>query len=189
MEIANALIRLAALYQIAGFATVNAFVLSDWILDNLKHKPMGIILEALKNPPVLYENGEVLRNWRLNPDTVYAWVDKKSIEAESLHQVEQTRQYHDNLRAENDLSPTGKEMVNFYLKQLQEGMFKKQPRKSDPKLSNIDLLLKLIGLYKKENIDPITGKLKENALDEREWLLEKGYYIENGQIKELESPT
>jgi hypothetical protein len=41
--------------------------------------------------------------------------------------------------------------------------------------------------YRKECLDPITGKPKEDALDEREWLLNKGYYIENGELKELKN--
>lgn len=184
--ISNALLRLASLYQISGFAEDNSFVLADWILDNMKHRKIETVLDALKNPPILYENGAVLRNWRLNPDTIHAWVDKKATEAESLAQEQRSKEALDKASKPSDLSPEVTEMIKKCMDELQKDMFKPGFRREmSPDLKRIDFMLKLLRQYRKENFDPITGKPNNNLTDEAVWLFDKGYEIKDGELKEI----
>lgn len=180
------MIRLAKLYQVQNFDASNAVLLAEWIKEEFKHKPLKLIIDTLNHPPVTFEEGQVSRNWRLTPDTVYLWIDKRAKEAEESRQLERTRSEQPKLLPKAELSPASQEMINGYIQELGSGMFQsKKPIIQSERAKQIDLLLKLLGTYRKESFDPITGKLKEGALDEREWLLEKGYFIEKGEIKEI----
>ena len=179
------MLRIGTLYQIPNFSEANALILAEWTAENYKHKTLALILDALKNPTIVYEDGNVTRSWRLTPETVAIWIEKKSTDEAQKRQLEETRKAHAELNAAPDLSPEGQEMIAAYLKNLGESMFRRKPLPADSKLEKIDLLLKMINAYKKECVDPITGELFEDALDEREWLLNKGYFLDNGELKEL----
>lgn len=183
--ISDALLRIGTLYQIPNFNSANALILAEWIAENYKHKTLALILDALKNPTIIYEDGNVTRSWRLTPETVAIWIEKRSTEQEHQRQLLATRAEQAKLLPSKPVSDDTNSMVEMYLKQLTEGMSKKIAIQKSPATERIDLILRLLTQYKKENVDPITGNLYEDALDEREWLLEKGYFIENGEIKEL----
>jgi len=179
------LLRIGTLYQIPNFSEANALILAEWTAENYKHKTLALILDALKNPAIIYEDGNVARSWRLTPETVAIWIEKRSTEQETKRQLEETREAHAKLLPSTPFSEATEKMVQKHIKELGEGMFKKTKIEKDSDMERIDLLLKLIHQYKKENIDPITGKMKSDGLDEREWLLGKGYFMENGEVKEL----
>ncbi len=169
-----------------NFDATNAVLLAEWIAKEFKHKTLKLIIDTLNHPPITFEEGQVSRNWRLTPDTVYSWVEKRAREAEELRQIEQTRKEQAKLLSYGDLSPEGQQMIKECLERLQSGMFKPiKSREMSPELKRIDLMISLLAQYKKESIDPITGKLYTDAMDEREWLLSKGYCIENGEIKDI----
>lgn len=185
-EIGNALLRLAKLYQIPNFDETNAMILAEWTIDNFKHKPLALILEALKNPPALFENGEITKNWRLTPDTIYAWIDKKAKDTEALRQEKQSKQELDKVSNAVELSPEVQETIKKCLDDLQKNMFKNNRNiRMSPELERIDLILSLLNQYKKESINPFTGKFYIDAMSEQEWLLDKGYFFENGELKEI----
>jgi len=185
--ISDALLRIGTLYQIPNFSEANALILAEWTADNYKHKTLELILDALKNPAIIYEDGNVTRSWRLTPETVAIWIEKRSTEQETKRQLEETRKAHDKLLPQKSgLSHEGQQMIADYIKELGNGMFQtKKPVIQSERAKQIDLLLKLLAQYRKESFDPITGNLKEGSYDEREWLLNKGYFIENSELKEL----
>jgi len=183
--ISDALLRIGILYQIPNFSEANALILAEWTADNYKHKTLELILDALKNPAIIYEDGNVTRSWRLTPETVAIWIEKRATEQETKRQLQETREAQTKLLKENPVSEETETLVKAHIKALKEGMFHKPKIEKDSDMERIDLLLKLIHQYKKENIDPITGKMKADGLDEREWLLGKGYFMENGEVKEI----
>lgn len=186
--ISEALLKLGTLYQVPNFNEANALILAEWTAENYKHKTLALILDALRNPAIIYEDGNVARSWRLTPETVAIWVEKKAVDQEHQRQLKAATEARTGIESNmgSEMSEKTSELIKSYLKQLGEGMFKRSNApKTTPELERIDLLLKLINQYRKENFDPITGKIKEDALDENEWLLSKGYVLENGELKEI----
>src|ERR1700681_2869400 len=62
-DISDVLLRIGTLYQIPNFSEANALILAEWTAENFKHKTLGLILDALKNPSIIYEDGNVTRSW------------------------------------------------------------------------------------------------------------------------------
>lgn len=186
--ISEALLKIATLYQVPNFNEANAMILAEWTAENYRHKTLGLILGALRNPAIIYEDGNVARSWRLTPETVAIWIEKKAVDQEHQRQLRaagEARIGIDGNFGQRMSEKTG-ELIKSYLKQLGDGMFKRLTApQTTPEIERIDLLLKLISQYRKESFDPITGKMKEDALDEREWLLNKGYFLENGELKTI----
>lgn len=76
--------RIVRLYQIPNLAHGVDVELADWVYENYKYEPFGLVYQVLKNPPATED-----KNWRLTPDTIRAWMssalEKQAAERENEH--------------------------------------------------------------------------------------------------------
>ena len=158
-----------------------------------------IVLHQIVSDPEMYA---------LNAKMVYKWFNAVSDKYwhESGHL--ETNALRDQEVAPVELSDETQAMIKDYLHKLSSGTVKEVPKPSKFELEVIknedDLRSKgavSVGIpftsekellkrdlhrqWIAECVNPITGKLIEDKLDEREWLLGKGYILENGVIKEI----
>lgn len=94
--------RLVRLYQIPGFVKGQDVELADWIYEKYKFETFDFVHSVLKSPPDIYnEEGQLITNWRLTPDTISKWIVKaldKQIdlrENAAYRQEQETTQIHD----------------------------------------------------------------------------------------------
>lgn len=195
IEIKDMLLRIAKLYSIPNFDSESSVLLAEWILGEYKHTQFEVIKRALSSPPVGKE-----KSWRLTPETIAEWVEitrgKMIDEAqriESEKKAIEPYEYHKPTELANKLlSEAMATLTDKIQRKDQEIEIKPYKPKEEavsvgiPFGTENDLKKKELHLnWIQETFNPITGKPIEGALDEREWLLSKGYFIENGEIKEL----
>lgn len=158
-----------------------------------------IVLHQIVSEPEMYA---------LNAKMVYKWFNAVSDKYwhESCHlETNALREQEVEVRP---LSKKTQEMIADYLAQLASGTIREVPKVSKfdlelienednlrskgaasvgiPFTSENELLKRdLHRQWLSECVNPITGKLIEGKMDEREWLLDKGYFIEGNQIKSL----
>lgn len=83
--------RLGKLWMVNGWTEENAVLLAEWVADEYKFEPMGLIESVLKNPPITKDrHGDDEKNWKLNPDTIRRWMaeamESQAAKREAEHQ-------------------------------------------------------------------------------------------------------
>lgn len=138
-KISKALLRLATLYQIPNFSAPNALILAESIMENFPHKTLDLILDTLRNPPTIYDKGNVAQSWRLNPDTVKAWVNAKAIEREEQRLKAEARENASKPIEVKPLSPETQQKINEFLNSLASASVREVPKVSGAELKRIEL--------------------------------------------------
>lgn len=187
-EISGALLKLAKLYQMKDFDDINALLLAEWTVEKFKHKPLGIIINALTDPPTIYEDGAIVKSWRLTPETIKAWIDQRCIELEELRIKKESEAKQIESASEcTKLSEDTLKMINEVKSDLMDKMNPKKiidihaitpmrPKENSyavgyPHTPADELRKKELHIqWIRENIDPITQKPLPNYQDETTWL-------------------
>lgn len=185
--ISSALLRLAKLYQIQLFDETNALLLAEWTAENFQHKTLDLILNALKNPPTIYEDGNISRSWRLTPETIKSWIDKRSIEIE---EIRIKKENEEKAKTEIEFPEIAPDVIKMIDEKKSELLGQMQKSKS-VNLNNIEIKrpkeksysvgipftsaerlkqYELHMIWIRENIDPITQAKLPCFMSEEEWL-------------------
>lgn len=160
------------MYQVPNFDEESAFILVEWLLDEYKYEPIEVVIDCLTHPP---HTGE--KNWRLTPDTIRGWM---AIALEK--EAERKEREHDKAKSEyretqgGEISEETQRLINAFLKRLapeqSARLIEKKQYQPLPaeEVKRRELHLQWI----REHLDPYTGKLKPNGIEEKEWLKLKG---------------
>lgn len=168
-QIADQLDRLAKLYQIPNWDSINSILLTEWILEAYPHHKLETILSAISRPEI------TTKVWRLTPDTIAEWIVAQ-IQKESLKKgLEESK--------EKQNQEVTIEWTDERLKQWQEAINNSKGFTSIPKLTKTEIMIEgqRRPLVKKSP----RPSLPLSSIDQYLTDLSKKYGVTLEQMKEL----
>ncbi len=182
--IANHLDKIAKLFQIPNWDSINGMLLAEWIVETYQTEQVETLLRCLNKPRRMED-----KTWRLTPDVITDWMSQQiELEAEKrekeIHNAKQAegldievsderiQEWLDTIKNAPGFKPPAPLTPEDILK---EGQLRPEKEKKWPVTTREELVNHIVHLeWIKANFDPITGKPLETFVSEDEWIKMQG---------------